>query len=54
MLICYYGHFHGIQWRDLWGQSLHDFDPESHSGAHYIAPEAAPEIKAQAEAKLHM
>jgi hypothetical protein len=27
---------------------------ESHGGAHRVAPEAASELKAQAEAKFHM
>jgi hypothetical protein len=34
----------------LGGQSLHSFDPESHSGAHCVALEAAYEVKIQEEA----
>jgi hypothetical protein len=38
----------------LWGQSLHGCDSESHGGTHRVAPEAASELKAQVEAKIHM
>jgi hypothetical protein len=37
-----------------WGQSLHGCDSESHGGTHRVAPEAASELKAQVEAKIHM
>jgi hypothetical protein len=36
------------------GYSLHNFDSESHIGAHRVAPEAVSKMKTQAEAKLHM
>jgi hypothetical protein len=37
-----------------WGQSLHGRDSEYYGGTHRVAAEAAAELKAQAEAKLHM
>jgi hypothetical protein len=37
-----------------WGSSVDRLDLESRGGTQRVAPEAAYELKAQAEAKLHM
>jgi hypothetical protein len=37
-----------------WGWNLHGCDSESRGGTHHVAPEAASELKAQAEAKFHI
>jgi hypothetical protein len=37
-----------------WGQSLHGLNLESRGCTHCVAPEAACELKAHAEAKFHM
>jgi hypothetical protein len=51
---------HMVLWALPWysvvrmqGQGLHDLNLESCGGAHRVAPEAASEEKAQAEAKFH-
>jgi hypothetical protein len=36
-----------------WGLILQGLDSESRGGAHCVAPEAASELNAQAEAKFH-
>jgi hypothetical protein len=38
----------------LWGKSLHDLYWEARSGVHRVAPEAASEVKVQAETKFHI
>jgi hypothetical protein len=38
----------------LWVKSLHSVNCESHGGAHGVAPKAASELKAWADAKFHM
>jgi hypothetical protein len=54
VLTRYCGHIRGIRWQGLWGKSIHNFNLESHGGAHLVALEAVFEMKTQAEAKLHM
>jgi hypothetical protein len=37
-----------------WGYNLYGHDSESHGGTHHVAPKAAVELKAQAEAMFNM